>query len=469
MQTALPPALPAAGPGAAPVPARTRSLPAAAPWFDPLRIMLVVLMVFTIGRLHQHFGFLAALRPSFLLAVGAAAYAFLNPRALAPGRVLDCWPARVVAGLAVIASFSIVFGISLGQSASYMLGYYSKVLIFFLLLVLAIRGIRDLSLLVWGYLLGVAFLCYLCIFVYGMVSYYGSLTARLNDEAMYMYDPNDIGVLLTTAIPLALLQYLTSGWKGKVASAVILVAIGWATALSGSRGGLLGVVAVGVPLLVVLRQVSVVKRAAFVAAVAVTMTVAAPPGYWAQMETIVNPEDDYNWSSEDGRMQIWKRGMGYMLDYPLFGVGLDNFGRAEGTLSDKARNRVAGTGLVFTAPHNSFVQVAAELGIPGLVLFSSLVVGGIVGMARLHRRLPPGWKDGDPDERYVFHATLFLPISLVGFAVTASFVSFAYLDPIYIFAAYMTGILAWVRERRERETGGRRRHWRVARGAEVAA
>src|SRR5256886_14550022 len=81
-----------------------------------------------------------------------------------------------------------------------------------------------------------------------------------------------------------------------------------------------------------------------------------------------------------------------MLDYPAFGIGINNFERAEGTISDKARRSFAGDPIRWVAPHNSFVQVGAELGLPGLILWSSLIVGGIVGMSRLRRRLPPAWR-----------------------------------------------------------------------------
>jgi O-antigen ligase len=166
------------------------------------------------------------------------------------------------------------------------------------------------------------------------------------------------------------------------------------------------------------------------------------------METILRPTEDYNWTVPGGRKEIWLRGLGYMKSYPLFGLGIGNFGRAEGTISDRARNWHPGeAGIKWTAPHNSFVEAGAELGIPGLVLWSSLVLGGIVAMRRLRRRLPKRWASGTPDERFLFLATTYLPVSLVGFGVSAAFVSFAFLDLIYILAALMTGTYVCVARR----------------------
>jgi O-antigen ligase len=207
-------------------------------------------------------------------------------------------------------------------------------------------------------------------------------------------------------------------------------------------------VATLVALLVLAKRVSIVSRLAVVVVVVTGLVVASPAGYWEQMESILHPTDDYNWNVPGGRKQVWLRGLGYMKAYPLFGVGIGNFPRAEGTISERARSWAPGDpGIKWTAPHNSYVEAGAELGIPGLVLWTSLVLGGIVAMRRLRRRLPKSWASGTPDERLLFFATTYLPVSLVGFGVSAAFVSFAFLDPIYVLAALMTGTYVCVGRR----------------------
>lgn len=71
--------------------------------------------------------------------------------------------------------------------------------------------------------------------------------------------------------------------------------------------------------------------------------------------------------------------------------------------------------------------------------------------AILRRRLPQGWAHGDPEQRFLSGATLYLPISFVGFATTAFFVSFTYQDPIYILAAFVAGLHVARRSRLQRE------------------
>jgi O-antigen ligase len=183
------------------------------------------------------------------------------------------------------------------------------------------------------------------------------------------------------------------------------------------------------------------KRVFFVAATAAGLAVAGPPGYWQQMRTMFSPTQDYNWLAPGGRRQIWLRGVGYMLAYPVFGVGIGNFGRAEATISERAKNwRPGYPGIRWSAPHNSFLEAGAELGVPGLVLWSSLVLGGTVAMLRQRRRLPEWWARGDREQRFLYLAATYLPVSLTGFAASSFFVSFAFLDPVYILAAFMSGI-----------------------------
>jgi len=84
-------------------------------------------------------------------------------------------------------------------------------------------------------------------------------------------------------------------------------------------------------------------------------------------------------------MAIWKRGIGYMADRPLTGVGLAAFPTAEGTISPLADRQMFGRGVKWSAAHNSFVQVGAELGVLALVVFTATVFGALLMMGRLAR------------------------------------------------------------------------------------
>jgi hypothetical protein len=100
------------------------------PTADPYRNVLAVLMVITISRIHQNFHFLTPFRPALVLVLLACGYAYLNPRFLSVGSMFSTRNARVMLGLGIMACLSVPFGLSMGNSAVFILTEYSKVLLF---------------------------------------------------------------------------------------------------------------------------------------------------------------------------------------------------------------------------------------------------------------------------------------------------------------------------------------------------
>lgn len=440
---------------------------------DPLRMLLFFLMIVTVSRVHLHYPILAVFRPALLLSFLAVLYAFLNPRALTSSNVLDVWPMRMVAFIFVLACCSAPFGISLGNSGLFILDSFIKTIVYSFLLAVSVRNARDLYTYVWAFVVSCGILSYFAVFVFGLETG-GSLTARLGE--MYTYDSNDLGVLLMIGLPLTLLLLFVDRGVKRLLLLVNLVGISAAMARSGSRGGLLGLITVGMATLFLVNGVSLARRWTLLVVAALVLAVAAPPGYWKQMETILNPQKDYNVTSFDGRKALIKRGLGYMAKYPVFGIGIWNFAKAECTISPKVMWRPHNEALRCLAPHNSFVQAGTELGVPGIVSFVSLLLGLIIAPLRLRRRLPRSWLKGTATERFLYAAASFFPVAMCGFAVTSFFVTFAFADPIYLMAALMTGLYLVTRSQLKasagsvasvgiNQKGSRRVGWRVAASA----
>ena len=405
---------------------------------DVLRVLLGLTIVLNVSRIHQHFHIVALLRPALLLVALTGLFAFLNPKYLSTDGLLRTKQARLIVALGLFACMSTPFGLSFGNSAKFILESYSKVLLAALLIVAGIRRTRDLYTLVWFYVAACGILSYLGIFVFGMSK--AGNTVRLSD--LYTFDANDIGAVLLPGLALTLLIIQSSKGWARMTACVILAGIGVTIARSGSRGAFLGLLVTGAALLVLAKGIPIAKRVAIVAVTAVTLVFAAPQGYWDQMATLLSPKEDYNWTSSEGRKQITLRGISYMLSYPVFGLGINNFVRAEciDPVSDKVRFHQASTGIRCTPAHNSTLQAAAELGIPGLTLWLMLTLGGILGMLRLRRQLPAEWLHGDEEERFLHHSTTYFVVAMVGFLVTSFFVTFAYIDIVYILAAFMAGL-----------------------------
>jgi O-antigen ligase len=150
------------------------------------------------------------------------------------------------------------------------------------------------------------------------------------------------------------------------------------------------------------------------------------------MSTIMS-DADYNHTEEAGRMQIWSRGIGYMLDNPVFGVGAQNFQSAEGMLSPFAHRQQLGLGVRWNAAHNSFVQVGAELGLPGLILFLCIITSAFRFLARARR------VGGGTQGAHHTQLSQALTAALIGFVVGAFFLSLAYSEMFYALIALAVG------------------------------
>ena len=147
--------------------------------------------------------------------------------------------------------------------------------------------------------------------------------------------------------------------------------------------------------------------------------------YWQQMGTITS-ESDYNRTGETGRLQIWERGIGYMLGHPVLGVGPSNFQTAEGTISPLAERQQFGIGVRWSAAHNTFIQAGAELGFPGLFFFTAMLVTAFRAQRQSFRNASRSTDTGRGPE-----LTRALTASLIGFLIGSIFLSLTYSEMLY--------------------------------------
>src|SRR5258706_2198039 len=246
----------------------------------------------------------------------------------------------------------------------------------------------------------------------------GGDTWRLGD--LYTYDANDLATLIVTAMPMGLYFVIGQGRLLRRLLAVgglIVLAVGLIS--SGSRGGFLAFLAVAAFVLVKMTTIPARSRIGGLVAILVVLLGTASDKYWTQMQTIVHYNQDYNVTSETGRVRIWKRGIGYMLGRPVFGVGMRNFQVAEGTISSRARMREFGVGVWWGAAHNTYVQAGAELGISGL-----LALLGLLGAAfQLFRKVARDGFCARPSGGELLGVAQCLMAALFRFSVCALFLS----------------------------------------------
>lgn len=395
--------------------------------------MVAGLIAFSVGRLHLAMPGLAAARPIMIIAILAIGLYLLD--ATRARRLHTVWRGPTPWLLAMLFWMGVGLPTALRQyrTLAFIVNDFMKTALVFVLVAATVRALRDVERLAWTYF--AAAVTYAIIIVTRFQV--GEESWRLGE--LITYDSNDFAVLVVTALPLGVYSAFRPGrtpwarafdWAGLTLLAITFV---WA----GSRGGFLALLAVAAFFLVRYRAVSVAAKASTVLAIAVVVAVVAGPRFWEQMSTVLSPSEDYNFTSETGRVQVWKRGIGYMRDNPFLGVGASNFPVAEGTLSPIAVRADYGIPVRWTAAHNAYIEVGAELGFPGLVLYLGFLTTIMVVLARTEK-VTAGM---EPATRArVRGLSEALMTAMIGFIVGTFFLSLAYSSMLYVLAALSVGL-----------------------------
>lgn len=393
-------------------------------WYA-LHVALMVLVFLQVWHIHKLFPRLAVPGAPILATIVAVLVVVLDrdPRRRVSG--LNQPVVRIALGILLLVALSVPGSLWPGYSLSLLLKDFLRSVILMLLVAASVRGLADLRRLAWLQVAGVT-LFSAVVLARADLGREGRL-----DAAAFFYDANDLAMLIVCTLPLVLFLWRRPAGRVErllLGAATVLLMLTFG--LTASRGGFLGFLAVAGYLLFRLRGISRATRLGSVAALALLLVVLASDRYFARIQTMLHPSTDYNWigQSNTGRMAIWERGVEYMLSHPITGLGIGMFPRAEGTLAPEARAlRWYGRSFQWSAPHNSFIQIGAEVGVLGLILFVALLVSAYRTLAATRR-----WSSGE-----LAVVAQLLTGSLVGFVVTASFLSQA-------FSAYLYALLGMI-------------------------
>ncbi|MBE0591725.1 MAG: O-antigen ligase family protein [Gemmatimonadales bacterium] len=258
---------------------------------------------------------------------------------------------------------------------------HGRTLVVMLIVMASIRSIGDVRKLMWVHIAGAATTALL-----GLLMFRSSSSGRM--MIAYYYDPNDVAMLLACAAPVVFTVFRRGMplWA-RIAGVVTVLLMAATIVGTESRGGFLALVAVGIFALVRQRSIRPSVRWFGTALLVACISFAATGGFWERMQTMLHPTEDYNWvgQARTGRLEVWRRGVGYMIGNPVFGTGLNTFAIAEGTMPEAVALQEQGIGIKWSAPHNSFVQIGAELGVPALLIYLALIGYTMRSMWRLSR------------------------------------------------------------------------------------
>ena len=236
-------------------------------------------------------------------------------------------------------------------------------------------------------------------------------------------NPNDLATALDMLLPFSLIRALSVKGPGRLfylaASGVIAVAV----VFTFSRGGFLGLVAVGG---FMVWRLGRHNRAAIVFGSLVLLGVlllSVPNGYGARLGSILHIQNDATGSAQE-RQELMAKALNVAVHHPVLGVGLGNFHIY--SIHEKAA-------------HNSYLETAAELGIAGLVAYLIIIFGPLRRLNILQSRLAARSTANSTlqsQDRALYCVIVGLQATLVAYLVCSFFASIEYNWYLYYPAAF---------------------------------
>jgi hypothetical protein len=326
---------------------------------------------------------------SKLLGMVAMGLAFLA--ALSSASVRRIQPFHVAALLFVIwAGLGTFYVADEGRGLNKFFTYFQLLLVLWMIWELGSTRKRQLGLL-FAYVCGATVAATNTILVYR--SLLGTHKLRFAAEG---FDPNDLGMTLALALPMAWYLGMTyrqplMRWLCRAYIPLGLVAIG----LTGSRGALLAslVALLIVPLSVTqLSRAKITTAAVLLVVSGVILVAYIPTTSWQRLGTT---KAEVEGGTLNDRLFIWKAAMRAFSHQPVMGYGTSGFNWT-----------------VHSQPHNAYLAVLVENGFIGFVLYMSMffaVFVKLLNLPPLERRftlvllatlgvamIPLGWEDRKP-------------------------------------------------------------------------
>jgi O-antigen ligase len=314
------------------------------------------------------------------------------------------WQARLLVVLYLIATAS-YFTSALPGALEYspFLSYTSFLLLFFVT-VTVVDSLRRLHLVM---LVAVGSVAFASLYVIREWQKYHSLYASYR-PGWVVGDPNyfTISALLTLPIAFYFVIDTRAAWERLFCSGCLVLTL-VAVTLCASRGGFLGLIAAFI--FAVWHSRERLLNLVLVGALIVPMILFAP---LSPLERLLHPTYGDR-AAEDSRTAAWQAGLSMVRAHPITGVGLGNF---KPLVPQYSQMEIPPNSIA----HNAYVEIAAEMGVPALLVFLGILCFSFRTLSRIHTRafhshIPLLWR-----------TALGLQAGLVGSSVAIFFVSGQY-------------------------------------------
>ena len=327
---------------------------------------------------------------------------------------LEC---KLLLALLAHLILTIPFAYWRGGAADTVINKFSKGVIVALLISLVITQVNELRKVLFIQSAAVALVSVLSILAHH------TLDGRLMGiQKGILENPNDLAINIAINFPLCM-AFLFAAKKGlrKFLWVVGLLGMLYAVVATYSRSGMIAMAITGILCLwefgVRAKRTLLLMSAVLVGVLGVGVMLATP-NYLIRMESLVrgNIEGSGDKGSLQARSALLHESLSLMLHHPIFGVGPGNFG----VITEEWR-----------VAHNTYSEMGAEAGFPGLILFCAVLISSARRIRRV-RKLP-----GYADNEMIRLWTSALWAALAAYAAGAIFASTEY----NLFPYFMVGYI----------------------------
>ena len=234
-------------------------------------------------------------------------------------------------------------------------------------------------------------------------------------------NPNDLATALDLLLPFAVALTLISKGLARLFYLVCTAVLAVGVLFTLSRGGFLGLIALSGVLLWKLGRSRRLKTILGGALIGGILLAAMPGGYGARITTIFNNEQDATGSAQQ-RRELLERAASVAISRPIVAVGMGNFHIY--SIKEKAA-------------HNAYLEIAAELGVMGLIDYLTLILAPLRPLYRIERQTR-GMRS--KSEREMYWLSVCIQAAFVAYMVCSFFASIEYLWYLYYTAAYAVAL-----------------------------
>ncbi|MEI9811575.1 MAG: O-antigen ligase family protein [Acidobacteriota bacterium] len=209
-------------------------------------------------------------------------------------------------------------------------------------------------------------------------------------DSIFFDNSNDLALQLLISAGFFLFLLMSRSWLSRIAGVLLVGGALMYMLKTGSRANFISLMVASVAALMLVRRKAVLLGSLFLVVILAAASVSSQQ--WSRLFYVVlsdeaqNSEENLNngdFQSQMERTEMFKKSIEFTIGSPLFGVGPGQFPDQVWSRAKQLGKRTPSLGT-----HNTYTQLASEMGIPSLLIYLAALTGCFRLMYRLYIQTP---------------------------------------------------------------------------------